>query len=50
KFVVRATHLDDLVSLGTLTGHAARFLEAAVASGLNILVSGGTQVGKPALR
>jgi len=50
KFVVRATHLDDLVSLGTLTGQAARFLEAAVASGLNILVSGGTQVGKPALR
>ena len=49
KFVVRATHLDDLVSLGTLTGQAARFLEAAVASGLNILVSGGTQAGKTTL-
>ena len=46
KFVVRATHLDDLVFLDTLTGQAARFLEAAVASGLNILVSGGTQAGK----
>ena len=46
KFVVRASHLDDLVGLGTLTSHAARFLGAAVASGLNILVAGGTQAGK----
>lgn len=45
-FVVRATHLDDLVQLGTLSVQAARFLEAAVSSGLNILVAGGTQVGK----
>jgi Flp pilus assembly CpaF family ATPase len=42
KFVVRAAHLDDLVGLGTLTAHAARFLGAAVAAGLNILVAGGT--------
>ncbi len=49
KFVVRATHLEDLVALGTLTGQAARFLEAAVASGLNILVAGGTQAGKTTL-
>jgi hypothetical protein len=46
KFVVRATHLEDLVQLGTLTGQAARFLEAAVTSGLNVLVAGGTQAGK----
>ncbi len=46
KFVVRATYLDDLVGLGTLTAQAARFLEAAVTSGLNILVAGGTQAGK----
>ncbi len=46
KFVVRADHLDDLVRLGTVTEPAARFLGAAVASGLNILVSGGTQAGK----
>ena len=49
KFVVRASHLDDLVGLGTLTPHAARFLGAAVASGLNILVAGGTQAGKTTL-
>jgi pilus assembly protein CpaF len=46
---VRATHLEDLVQLGTLTGQAARFLEAAVASGLNVLVAGGTQAGKTTL-
>lgn len=49
KFVVRATHLDDLVGLGTLTGEAARFLEAAVVSGLNVIVAGGTQAGKTTL-
>ncbi|HQF03562.1 MAG TPA: ATPase, T2SS/T4P/T4SS family [Phycicoccus sp.] len=46
KFVVRADRLDDLVRLGTLTPQAARFLEAAVVAGLNILVAGGTQAGK----
>ncbi len=49
KFVVRATHLDDLVGLGTLTAQAAAFLEAAVSSGLNVLVAGGTQAGKTTL-
>lgn len=49
KFVVRASHLDDLVGLGTLTQQAAAFLGAAVASGLNILVAGGTQAGKTTL-
>jgi pilus assembly protein CpaF len=37
KFVLQAHSLDELVALGTLTTQAARF---------NILVSGGTQVGK----
>lgn len=46
KFVVRAAQLEDLVDLGGLTGHAARFLRASVTAGLNILVSGGTQAGK----
>ena len=46
KFVVKADHLDDLVGLGTLSQQAARFLHAAVASGLNVLVAGGTQAGK----
>jgi pilus assembly protein CpaF len=49
KFVVRANHLDDLVALATLTPQAARFLEAAVGAGLNVLVAGGTQAGKTTL-
>jgi pilus assembly protein CpaF len=49
KFVVRAAQLDDLVALGTLTEQAADFLDGAVRSGLNILVSGGTQAGKTTL-
>ncbi len=49
KFVVKADHLDDLVRLGTVSKQAATFLEAAVASGLNILVAGGTQAGKTTL-
>ncbi len=49
KFVVKADHLDDLVRLGTLTQHASTFLQAAVASGLNVLVAGGTQAGKTTL-
>ena len=40
KFVVRAERLDDLVGLGTITPHAAAFLDAAVQAGLNVLVSG----------
>ncbi len=46
KFVVAAHSLDELVARGSVTAHAARFLEAAVAAGLNIIVSGGTQAGK----
>ncbi len=49
KFVGRADHRDDLVRLGTLTRPAATFLEAAVVSGLNVLVAGGTQAGKTTL-
>lgn len=46
KHVAKATHIDDLVALGTVTPPAARFLAAAVEAGLNILVSGATQAGK----
>jgi pilus assembly protein CpaF len=46
KFVVKASRLEHLVELGSLTPQAARFLGAAVSSGLNILVSGATQAGK----
>ncbi len=49
KFVVRASRLDDLVALGTLTARCAAFLDAAVAAGLNVVVSGGTQAGKTTL-
>ncbi len=49
KFVLQAHSLDELVGLGTLTAQSARFLEGAVAAGLNILVSGGTQAGKTTL-
>jgi pilus assembly protein CpaF len=46
KFVVRASRLAELVELGSLTEAAARFLEASVLAGLNVVVAGGTQTGK----
>jgi pilus assembly protein CpaF len=49
KFTLRASRLHDLVDLGTLSTQAARFLEASVRAGLNILVAGGTQAGKTTL-
>jgi pilus assembly protein CpaF len=49
KFVLGLTSLDELVGVGSLTEPAARFLEGAVAAGLNVLVSGGTQAGKTTL-
>ena len=42
--------LEELLALGTITAPAARFVEAAVASGLNSLVSGDTRAGNPANR
>ena len=49
KFVLGFNSLDELVAVGTLPEHAARFLEASVAAGQNILVAGGTQTGKTTL-
>ncbi|MBD8868761.1 CpaF family protein [Nocardioides donggukensis] len=49
KFTLRASRLPDLVELGTLTAQVARFLDASVRAGLNILVAGGTQAGKTTL-
>ena len=46
KYVTRASHLGDLVALGSLPPQAAAFLDAAVVAGLNILVAGQTQAGK----
>ncbi|WP_209371367.1 CpaF family protein [Brevibacterium renqingii] len=46
KFIARPRSLANLVSKGSLTPGAAEFLDAAVACGANILVSGATQAGK----
>jgi pilus assembly protein CpaF len=46
KHIVRASRLDQLVRIGSLSMHAARFLDACVRAGLNVLVSGQTQAGK----
>lgn len=49
RFVVRPRSVHDLVATGTLTEHAAVFLEASVISGCNVIVAGGTQAGKTTL-
>jgi pilus assembly protein CpaF len=49
KFVLSANSLDELITLGTVTPQAARFLEASIAAGLNVIVAGGTQAGKTTL-
>ena len=49
KFVLTAHSLDELVALGSITAQAARYLEAAVVRGLNLIVAGGTQAGKTTL-
>jgi pilus assembly protein CpaF len=46
KFVLKAARLHGLVRLGSMPVAAARFLEAAVLAGQNIVVAGGTQAGK----
>ena len=46
KFVLGLTSLDELIDTGSITEQAARFLDASVAAGLNVLVAGGTQSGK----
>ncbi|ROS76984.1 CpaF family protein [Cellulomonas sp. PhB143] len=46
KHVARTSRIDDLVRMGSLPAPAARFLDAAVRAGLNVLVSGATQAGK----
>jgi pilus assembly protein CpaF len=49
KFIARASRLDHLVELGSLSPHAAHFMHLAVSTGLNVLVSGATQAGKTTL-
>lgn len=46
KFVARAGTVHDLAEQGVLSRAAANFLHAAVVSGLNIVIAGGTGAGK----
>lgn len=46
KFTSSGLDIDDLVRSGTLSRPAAEFLTAAVASRMNVVVSGGTGTGK----
>ena len=46
KFVAKAYDLQGLVALGSLNQQAADFLDAAIASGLNVIASGATGAGK----
>jgi pilus assembly protein CpaF len=49
KFSEDKLEMEDIISFGSLTEDMATFLEAAVVSRLNILVSGGTGSGKTTL-
>ena len=49
KFIMGFKSLEGLVSVGTLTDQAAAFLQACIASGLNVVVAGATQAGKTTL-
>jgi Flp pilus assembly CpaF family ATPase len=49
KFPVRRLTIGDLLRFGSLTPAVAAFLEAAVRSRCNIVVSGGTGTGKTSL-
>jgi len=49
KFSRDALTVDDLIQLGSLTPELAEVLEACVRGKLNVLISGGTGVGKTTL-
>jgi pilus assembly protein CpaF len=46
KFLINKMEIADLIQLGSLTDHMAEFLQACVATRLNIIISGGTSSGK----
>ncbi len=46
KFAADPLQIDDLIRFGTLSVHAARFLQACIVGKLNVIVSGGTGTGK----
>jgi pilus assembly protein CpaF len=49
KFKKDSLKVDDLIRFGSMTPEFAQFLQAAVHSGLNIIISGGTGSGKTTL-
>jgi pilus assembly protein CpaF len=46
KFAADPLRIDDLIRFGTVSVHAARFLQACIVGKLNVVVSGGTGTGK----
>jgi pilus assembly protein CpaF len=46
KFSADPFGADDLISFGTISRESANFLQACIAGRINVLVSGGTGVGK----
>jgi pilus assembly protein CpaF len=49
KFNTRSFTIEDLISIGTITEDMAAYLQAAITSRKNILISGGTGTGKTTL-
>ncbi len=49
KFAAEALTINDLIGLGTLTHQASDFLAACVRGKLNVLIAGGSGVGKTTL-
>jgi pilus assembly protein CpaF len=49
KFQSKQFTAEELVRIGSLTGHVLELLHAAIANRLNILISGGTGTGKTTL-
>ena len=49
KFPAKKLTVDDLIRFGSFTEVVSTFLEAAVISGRNVLISGGTGTGKTTL-
>ena len=49
KFLESKLTIEQIIKLGTMTAHMAEFLQACVASRLNILITGNTSSGKTTL-
>jgi pilus assembly protein CpaF len=49
KFAHEALTIEDLITMGTITEKASEFMAAAVRGKLNILIAGGSGVGKTTL-